>query len=129
MRTFEQYIRESVTKSELDSVEKFADRLFADFDIDVEFTRHFADRVNDKRNNPMITSREFKQFFKKAFDAHAQTISAMKPNKQAVLNDLQKELNLPFVYKWDGKNFEFDLVAKTIMRKSNFKTPDRKLRF
>lgn len=129
MRTFKEFINESVTASELKSVEKFADKLFAEFDIDVEFTRHFADRVNDKRNNPTITSRELKDFFRKAFNAHAQSISTMPQNRQAVLNDMQKELNLPFVYKWDGKNFEFDLVAKTIMRKRNFRTPDKKLRF
>ena len=129
MRSFEQYITEAVTKGELKSVEKFADRLFAEFDIDVEFTKHFADRVNDARNRPGITARELKDFFRKAFQAHGDTISGMTDNKQAVLNDLQKELNLPFVYKWDGRNFEFDLVAKTIMRKSNFRTPDRKLRF
>jgi len=129
MKTFEQYINESVTQGELKSVEQFADKLFAEFDIDVEFTKHFADRVNDARNRPGITARELKQFFMKAFQAHAQTISAMPQNRQAVLNDIQKELNLPFVYKWDGRNFEFDLVAKTIMRKKDFKTPDRKLRF
>ena len=129
MRTFQEFINESVTANELKSVEAFADKLFADFDIDVEFTRHFADRVNDARNKPSITARELKQFFMKAFQAHADTISGMQPNKQAVLNDLQKELNLPFVYKWDGRNFEFDLVAKTIMRKKNFRTPDKKLRF
>jgi hypothetical protein len=129
MRTFEEYVSESVTQAELKSVEKFADKLFSEFDIDVEFTKHFADRVNDARNRPTITSRELKDFFRKAFNAHAETISGMQPNKQAILNDLQKELNLPFVYKWDGRNFEFDLVAKTIMRKTNFRSPDRKLRF
>jgi hypothetical protein len=39
-----------ITKSDLDQVEKFADRLFAKVGIDVEFTRHFMDRVNDARN-------------------------------------------------------------------------------
>jgi hypothetical protein len=127
MRTFNDFINENLTRGELKSVEKFADRLFADFDIDVNFTKHFADRVNDKRNEPTITSRELKDFFRKAFAAHGATISAMDNNKQALLNDIQKELNLPFVYKWDGK--EFDLIAKTIMRKQNFKSSDIKLRF
>lgn len=125
----ESVISENVTKAELDSVEKFADKLFAKFDIDVAFTKHFADRVNDARNKPSITARELKQFFQKAFHAHAQTIANMPDGRQALLNDLQKELNLPFVYKWDGKDFEFDLVAKTIMRKKNFMTRDRVLRF
>ena len=39
-----------IKKSDLDQVEKYADRLFASLGIDVEFTRHFLDRVNDQRN-------------------------------------------------------------------------------
>jgi len=129
MRTFEQYLNESVSQSDFKAVEKFADRIFAELDIDVEFTKHFKDRVNDTRNNPPISANELKDFFQKAFNRHGDNIAAMKPNKQALLNDIQKELNLPFVYKWDGKNFEFDLVAKTIMRKHDFKSSDKKLRF
>ena len=36
-----------IKKSDLDQIEKYADRFFASLDIDVEFTRHFLDRVND----------------------------------------------------------------------------------
>ena len=45
-----------VKKSDLDQIERYADRLFASLGIDVEFTRHFMDRVNDKRNEKPITS-------------------------------------------------------------------------
>ena len=38
MRKFSE-LREQVSKSDLDGVEKFADRLFAKVGIDVEFTR------------------------------------------------------------------------------------------
>lgn len=122
-------LSEAVTNSQLAQVEKFADRLFAELDIDVAFTRHFKDRVNDERNKPSVTAAELMDFFKKAFIHHGKNISTMPDGKQALLNDMQKELNLPFVYKWDGQNFEFDLVAKTIMRKQDFKTRDKVLRF
>ena len=46
MKTFSQYIFERVSKSDLDQIEKYADKLFASLGIDVEFTRHFLDRVN-----------------------------------------------------------------------------------
>ena len=45
-----------VTKSDLDQLERYADRLFGAVGIDVEFTRHFLDRVNDVRNKMQITS-------------------------------------------------------------------------
>ena len=38
---------------------------------------------------------------------------------EAVLNDMQTDINM-FVSKVDGN--ELDLVAKTVMRKKNFKT-------
>ena len=39
-----------IKKTDLDQIERYADRLFASLGIDVEFTRHFLDRVNDARN-------------------------------------------------------------------------------
>ena len=41
--------QKELKKSDLDQIEKYADRLFASIGIDVEFTRHFLDRVNDLR--------------------------------------------------------------------------------
>ena len=41
---------EFVTPQDLKQIEVYADRLFAKVGIDVEFTKHFLDRVNDERN-------------------------------------------------------------------------------
>ena len=49
MRKFTE-LREEISQRDLDGIEKFADRLFAKVGIDVEFTRHFIDRVNDETN-------------------------------------------------------------------------------
>ena len=40
----------TIQKVDIAQLEKFADRLFGKVGIDVEFTRHFMDRVNDIRN-------------------------------------------------------------------------------
>ena len=48
----------------------------------------------------------------------------MGKGAQAVMNDMKTDVNVPFVLKWDGK--EFDLIAKTIMRKKNFKSSNKK---
>lgn len=129
MKTFITFIQEEnekpLTKEELLAVEKFADKLFSVVNVDVEFSKHFIDRVNDKRNNKQITSSELIRLFKQTFKKYGQTISKMKPNSEAVLNDLLTDLNLPFVVKWDGK--ELDMISKTIMRKKNFKTSNTKL--
>ena len=36
----------SVTAVDIQQLEQFADRIFANVGIDVEFTKHFKDRVN-----------------------------------------------------------------------------------
>ena len=46
--------QKEITKTDLDQLEKYADRLFGAVGIDVEFTRHFLDRVNDERNKKQI---------------------------------------------------------------------------
>ena len=44
-----------VTQGDLQKLEDYADRLFSRVGIDVAFTRHFLDRVNDERNPKQIT--------------------------------------------------------------------------
>jgi hypothetical protein len=55
---FSDYLSEEITKVDLGQVEKFADKLFSQVGIDVEFTRHFLDRANDKRNGKDINVAE-----------------------------------------------------------------------
>ena len=39
-------------------VEDYADRLFKELGLDVEFSRHFRDRLNDPRNAKPISAAE-----------------------------------------------------------------------
>lgn len=116
-----------ISKTDLDGVEKYADRLYKAVGIDVEFTRHFLDRVNDARNKKQITVAELIRLFKQSFKKHGKKIAALGPDAEAVLNDMQTDVNMPFALKWDGK--ELDLIAKTVMRKPNFATSNQKLSF
>jgi hypothetical protein len=127
MLNFKQYISEEITKKDLDGVEKFADRLFAAVGIDVNFTRHFLDRVNDERNKKPINTAELTRLFKQTYKKHGKKIPKLGDDAQAVIHDMETDINMPFVLKYDDKGQEFDLVAKTIMRKKNFTTPNQKL--
>ena len=115
------------TKKDLDNVDVYAARLYKAVGIDVEFTRHFLDRVNDARNQKQITVSELIRMFKQSFKKYGKKIAQLGPDAEAVLNDTQTDVNMPFVLNWNGK--ELDLVAKTVMRKKNFSTPDPKLSF
>ena len=112
--------KQKITQSDLDQIEKYADRLFASLDIDVEFTRHFMDRVNDARNLKQITVAELIRLFKQSYRRYGKKIAKMPDDANAVINDMKTNINLPFVMSIkDGK---IELVAKTVMRKKNFTT-------
>ena len=119
-------IREDVTKSDLDQVEKYADKLFAAVGIDVEFTRHFLDRVNDERNKKPINTAELIRLFRLTYKKHGKKIPKMGPDAQAVIRDMETDINMPFVLNVDRSGM-LDMVAKTVMRKKDFKTSNPKL--
>jgi hypothetical protein len=119
-----QNVTEEVTQQQLNDLEKFADRLLAKFKIDVEFTRHFADRMNDARNKPAITIPELQRVFKK-IASHKGIEIRQNPDIEAVLKDIQTDLNLPIVINYDKNKDEFEVVNKTIMRKKNFGTTSK----
>ena len=114
-----------VSAVDIKNLEKFADRIFADVGIDVEFTKHFLDRVNDERNDKPIVPAELTRLFKQERKRYGKPIAQMGPDNEAVMRDLQTNINMPFALVWDKDNDELDLIAKTIMRKDNFTTPNR----
>jgi hypothetical protein len=124
MESFKLYV-EKLSRRDLDDVERNIDKVFADLGIDVEFTRHFIDRVNDERNGKDITKDELEDLFIKAKEKYGRKIHSMKPSHEAVLTDLGTWVNLPFVLNKVGN--ELELVAKTVMRKKNFLTRTKKL--
>ena len=119
-------IKEDVSKSDLDQVEKYADKLFAAVGIDVEFTRHFLDRVNDERNKKPINTAELIRLFRLTYKKHGKKIPKMGPDAQAVIRDMETDINMPFVLNVDRSGM-LDMVAKTVMRKKDFKTSNLKL--
>jgi len=118
---------EEITKRDLDQIEIYADRIFAKVGIDVTFPRHFLDRVNDARNKKDITTSELTRLFKQSFKKYGKKIAQLGPDAEAVINDMKTDVNMPFVLNLKGQ--ELELVAKTIMRKKDFKTSGPKLSF
>jgi hypothetical protein len=116
-----------ITQADLKAIEVYADKLFKAIGIDVNFTRHFLDRVNDARNVKQITQDELTDLFRKSYEKYGKKISKLGPDAEAVLNDMRTNINMPFVLNWDRNSQELDLVAKTVMRKKNFMTQNQKL--
>jgi phosphopantetheine adenylyltransferase len=115
-------LSENVSPGQLKHIEVIIDRLFKRYNVDVAFTKHFQDRVNDSRNGKPITYDELLNLLKKTYTKYGREIGEQDEDFQAVLKDIQHDLNLPFVLTYDTRNNEMDLIAKTIMRKHNFQT-------
>jgi hypothetical protein len=110
---------EEMSQSDLTSVEAYADKELAPIDID--FTKHFFDRLNDPRNIKPISPAELIGFFKRLARKKDKLDDFFKQYKEIVATDNRTNINIPLVTLTDK------IIAKTIMRKKDFYTPDPKL--
>lgn len=115
----EESVDETISRNQLNSLERALDKLFAAANIDVEFTKHFMDRVNDARNVTDITIEELAGLFRETWKKFRKTLEKSKPNWNAILQDVSTSINIPIVMDVN-KYGELELVAKTIMRKKGF---------
>ena len=113
-------IKENITKPQLDSIEKYADKLFNKLGIDIEFTKHFLDRVNDERNIKPISVPELVGMFKRLHKKHGKPLSKVDDDFNAVVKDFNNNINIPFAINVTDDDIE--MYAKTVMRKKDFKT-------
>jgi len=115
-----------ITRDHMKAFEKFVDRLFDKFGIDFEFTKHFRDRMSDERNKPCIDMKELAAIIQKIYKrkSSGQNLLGKHADSEVVLKDIQSDLNMPIAIKYDRKNDDLTVVAKTIMRKKNFRTPN-----
>jgi|10_taG_2_1085330.scaffolds.fasta_scaffold09434_6 hypothetical protein len=115
------------SQQEINDLEKFADRILKKWDIDIEFTKHFRDRMGDGRNHPCIKVGEMQDLFKKIEKRQGDKIKDYGKG-QVVIIDMQKDLNLPVVINIK-KNGEFEVIAKTVMRKKDYMTRNKRLKY
>ena len=115
----------AVTPVDIKQLETFADRMFGKVGIDVEFTHHFLQRANDERNDKEIMPAELTRLFKQEYKRWGKPIAQLGPDAEGVMQDTVTNINVPFALVWDSENQELDLIAKTVMRKDDFKTADQ----
>jgi len=132
MKNFKQHLDEGkcdlIGIKQIKTFETVVDKLFKKYGIDFNFTRHFGDRMGDDRNDPCISMKELADFIKKIYKRQGKSIKGVA-GAEAVIKDMQSDLNIPVAVKYDQRNDEFDVVMKTVMRKKNFKTPDKVIKY
>ena len=112
-------LNEFVSNTDLMKVEAYLDKLFSSLNIDIEFTKHFYDRVNHPRNNDEITPQELIDTFNKLYKKHGTGLINYK-ELEGVITDFNSDINVPFHLLYDKKTKTFELANKTIMRTKKF---------
>ncbi len=105
--------------ADLQKIDKFADKQLNPVNV-VLTGQHFFDRLNDPRNGKEVTNAELIGFFKRLGKNKKEFVKFLNQYNQIVVKDDRTNLNIPFM-KQANK-----LIAKTIMRKDDFKSSDAK---
>ena len=113
-------LEEYLDQEDVEDLDNLADKELNPIDVDLS-GNHFFDRLNDPRNRPEIDYLELEDFFTKLGDNREEFIDFLNKYKSVVATDNQTNINIPFM-KMANK-----AIAKTIMRKRNFKTPNVKV--
>jgi hypothetical protein len=100
--------------ADMRSVERYADDELDP--VDVEFGKHFFDRLIDPRNGKEITTSELLDFFTRLISRKEQFVNFLKKYHEFVVKDRRTNINIPFMSQVN------QAIAKTIMRKPNFAT-------
>lgn len=120
---------EFVSHDQLYKVKDIVNQLWNKLGIDVKFGTHFIDRINDPRNKKEITPQELAELLIKEYKAYGKTIADMNPESEAVLVDILSQLNIPIVIKpVNDMNRQKTVLAKTIMRKADYKSKDHQFK-
>ena len=118
---FEELLSE-IPMDDLQQINKFADKQLNPIDI-VITDRHFLDRLTDPRNRKPISAAELIGFFKRLAKKKDQFVDFLKKYGEIVAKDNRTKINIPFMKQANKA------IAKTIMRKDDFKTPSPELKF
>lgn len=111
-----------IPMGDLQKIDQFADKKLNPVDV-VLTDKHFFDRLNDPRNGKEISNAELIGFFKRLAKHKKEFLEFLEKYKEVVATDDRTNINIPFM-KQSNK-----AIAKTIMRKNDFKTSGEKLEF
>jgi len=111
-----------IPMGDLQKIDKFADKQLKPVDI-VLTGKHFFDRLNDPRNGKEVSNAELIGFFKRLGKNKKEFVKFLNQYNQIVVKDDRTNLNIPFM-KQANK-----VIAKTIMRKADFKSSDPEYKF
>ena len=126
-KLYNEMLNEYISPNDLNKIEDELDSQFEPLNIDIEFSRHFHDRLNDPRNGKEIEPQELINTFGRLHYKHGKGLVNYR-NLDALVADFNNNLNIPFNLSYDKKTKMFELISKTIMRTNKFHSSDRKFK-
>ena len=109
-----------IPMADLQKIDQFADKQLNPLDV-VITDKHFFDRLNDPRNGKEISQAELIGFFKRLSKYKKQFVEFLEKYEEMVAVDDRTNINIPFMKQANKA------IAKTIMRKKDFKSSTPKL--
>ena len=109
-----------IPMDDLQKIDQFADKKLNPVDV-VLTDKHFFDRLNDPRNGKEISQAELIGFFKRLGKKKKEFVEFLNQYKSLVAVDDRTNINIPFMKQANKA------IAKTVMRKKDFKSTDKKL--
>ena len=109
-----------IPMGDLQKIDQFADKQLNPVDV-VLTDKHFFDRLNDPRNGKEISNAELIGFFKRLARHKKEFVEFLEKYNSVVAVDDRTNINIPFMKQANKA------IAKTVMRKKDFKTTNKKL--
>lgn len=120
MKPLSENVINEIPMDTLKDIDRVADKFLNPVDV-VLTNQHFFDRLNDPRNGKEISGAELVGFFKRLGKKKKQFVDFLNQYNQIVAVDDRTSLNIPFMKQANKA------IAKTVMRKKDFKTTNQKL--
>jgi hypothetical protein len=109
-----------IPMDDLQKIDTYADKQLSPLDV-VLTGKHFFDRLNDPRNGKEISQAELIGFFKRLSKYKKEFVEFLGVYSSVVASDDRTGINIPFMKQANKA------IAKTVMRKKDFKSSDKKL--
>ena len=109
-----------IPMDDLQKIDTYADKQLSPLDV-VLTGKHFFDRLNDPRNGKEISQAELIGFFKRLSKYKKEFVEFLGVYSSVVASDDRTGINIPFMKQANKA------IAKTVMRKKDFKTSNKKL--
>ena len=102
------------------ALEKVLDNMFDDLDIDINFTKHFKERVIERG----LTEEDIIELMRKIHYYHGEEVSDLVKGENRVFTHLKRLVDVAAINTGYGDDYLKDLVLKTAYKRSDKSEPE-----